>query len=188
MEKLRLEINHHGDKRYYKWDTDELHNPYGPSVEYKNGSKYWYVNGKLHRENGPAIEFASGRKDWYVNGKLHRENSPAIEFANGHKEWYVNGKLHREDGPAPADSITSWNIREDDGSNPSRPVMHKLHKLLISLWFLMLVLICVGDHVYEYHECKSIEQRSKFSVINGCEVNVGGTWVPRQAWGGDKNE
>ena len=35
----------------------------------KDGSKYWYLNGKLHREDGPAIEYASGTKFWYLNGK-----------------------------------------------------------------------------------------------------------------------
>ena len=30
----------------------------------------WYVNGKLHRDNGlPAIEYADGDKEWWVNGK-----------------------------------------------------------------------------------------------------------------------
>jgi len=91
MEKLRLEINDCGDKRYYKWDTDELHNPYGPAIERANGNKYWYLNGKRHREDGPAVEYAYGHKYWYLNGKRHREDGPAVEFANGHKEWYLNG-------------------------------------------------------------------------------------------------
>jgi hypothetical protein len=33
------------------------------------GSKFWYTNGKLHRENGPAIEFANGKKEYWLNGK-----------------------------------------------------------------------------------------------------------------------
>ena len=37
----------------------------------------------LHREDGPAIEYANGNKHWYLNGKLHREDGPAIENANG---------------------------------------------------------------------------------------------------------
>ena len=51
------------------------------------GTKRWYNDkGKLHRENGlPAIEWANGDKEWFLNGKLHRENGPAVESANGTK-------------------------------------------------------------------------------------------------------
>ena len=28
------------------------------------------INGKRHREDGPALEFADGTKEWYLNGKL----------------------------------------------------------------------------------------------------------------------
>ena len=31
--------------------------------------KYWYLNEKLHRENGPAIEYSDGHKEWWINGK-----------------------------------------------------------------------------------------------------------------------
>ena len=67
---------------------------------YKNGTKYWFLNGEYHREDGPAIEFATGTKEWYLNGNLHREDGPAVECADGDKFWYLNGKLHRKDGPA----------------------------------------------------------------------------------------
>jgi len=101
MEKLRLEIDCDGTKKYYKWDTYELHNPYGPAIEYADGDKFWY-------------EFADGDKAWYLNGKRHREDGPAFKYANGHKEWYVNGKLHREDGPAIeyADGDKAWWIND----------------------------------------------------------------------------
>jgi len=110
MEKLRVEIDHHGNNRYYKWDTDELHNPYGPAVEYADGDKVWYLNGKRHREAGPAVEWEDGDKEWWINGKRHRENGPAIEHVDGSKFWYINNKLHREDGPAIeyADGDKEW--------------------------------------------------------------------------------
>jgi len=104
MEKLRLEINDCGDKRYYKWDTCKLHNPYGPAIERANGNKVWYLNDKRHRKDGPAFECTNGDKEWYVNGKRHREDGPAVEYAHGHKEWWINGKFHREDGPAVEDA------------------------------------------------------------------------------------
>ena len=40
--------------RYYD-ENDELHRIDGPAVEYTNGSKYWFVEGKYHRLDGPAI-------------------------------------------------------------------------------------------------------------------------------------
>jgi len=114
MEKLRLEIDHHGDKKYYKCDTCELHNPYGPAIERANGYKAWYLNDKLHREDGPAVECANGHKCWYVNGKLHREDGPAVEYANGDKVWYVNGtKLTEEEFNNRHSSCTSKIVKID---------------------------------------------------------------------------
>ena len=57
-------------------------------VEYPNGTKYWYLNGKRHREDGPAIEYPNGEKHWYLNGKLHREDGPAVEYVDGTKRWF----------------------------------------------------------------------------------------------------
>ncbi len=76
------------------------HRADGPAIEYADGGKEWYVDGKLHRKDGPAVEYADGSKVWYVDGKRHREDGPAYEGSNGHKEWWLNGKRHREDGPA----------------------------------------------------------------------------------------
>ena len=67
------------------------------------GTKHWYSDPELtilHREDGSAIEYADGDKSWYINGKLHREDGPAIEHISGDNFWYIKGKLHREDGPA----------------------------------------------------------------------------------------
>ena len=33
---------------------------------FKNGPKYWYLNGELHREDGPAVECSDGTKDCRV--------------------------------------------------------------------------------------------------------------------------
>jgi len=43
-------------------------------IEYSDGSKSWWVDGKLHRLDGPAIE------------RLEDHTGP------GHKEWWVNGQ------------------------------------------------------------------------------------------------
>jgi hypothetical protein len=34
-----------------------------------DGSKCWTLNGQYHREDGPAIEWPNGTKKWYLNGK-----------------------------------------------------------------------------------------------------------------------
>ena len=94
-----IHINKHGDKFYYKdKEMNILHREDGPAIEFQDGYKVWYVNGKCHREDGPAIVFSNGDEAWYLNGLIHREDGPAID--EGGKYWYRNGVLHREDGPA----------------------------------------------------------------------------------------
>jgi hypothetical protein len=66
-------------------------------VEYFNGNKAWYLNGKYHRVDGPAFEYSSGTKSWYLYGKLHRVDGPAIELHNGDKSWCLNGKKYSQD-------------------------------------------------------------------------------------------
>ena len=65
----------------------------GPAIEWKNGNKEWYLNGKRHREDGPAIEFTNGEV-WYQNGKRHRTDGPAIVWASGEKFWYIDGNKY----------------------------------------------------------------------------------------------
>ena len=91
-------------------DKDQLHRLDEPAIEYADGSKSWYVDGKLHRLDGPAFERADGSKSWWVDGKRHRLDGPAIEWVNGTKEWYVDGKRHRLDGPAVewSDGYKAW--------------------------------------------------------------------------------
>ena len=87
-----IEINELGSKFYYKdKEMKILHREDGPAVEWWDGSKEWYLNGKLHREDGPAVEWWDGYKAWYLNGERHREDGPAIECSDGYKEWYLNG-------------------------------------------------------------------------------------------------
>jgi len=106
-------IYKNGSKFYYKDpEMTMLHRTDGPAVEWDDGSKIWYVDGKKHRLDGPASEWANGSKSWYVDDKLHRVDAPAYECANGYKEWYVDGKLHRLDGPAVehTDGRKSWYV------------------------------------------------------------------------------
>ena len=74
----------------WRLPTGEYHREDGPAIEYADGSKAWYQNGRRHRADGPAIEWANGGKEWYWNGQCHRETGPAIERADGIKEWWLH--------------------------------------------------------------------------------------------------
>jgi len=57
-----------------KWDPfKQLHRVDGPAIEYNNGTKFWFLNGKYHREDGPAVKDSNGNKSWYLNGKYYTE-------------------------------------------------------------------------------------------------------------------
>ena len=112
MKEYKVTVDEDGTVRWHKPGTNELHREDGPAVEYADGDKYWYINGKRHREDGSAIEYPDGTKYWYITGECDRENGKAIEWADGDKEWYINGERHREDGPAieRADGDKYWYI------------------------------------------------------------------------------
>ena len=62
-------------------------------VRTENGVIRYYKNGLLHRDNDfPAIEWNNGNKVWWFEGKLHRINGPTVEYSNGNKEWWYEGK------------------------------------------------------------------------------------------------
>ena len=59
---------------YYKKNINIRHNPYGPAVIWKNGSKEYHIENKIHRLDGPAIILSSGQEEYYINGKyLNKE-------------------------------------------------------------------------------------------------------------------
>lgn len=66
--KYRIEVDISGTRRYYN-AANQLHRDDGPAIEWRNGTKSWFQNGKRHRIDGAAIEFASGFKAWYINGE-----------------------------------------------------------------------------------------------------------------------
>jgi len=81
--------------RYYKGYL--IHKETGPAIEYINGDKEWYIEGKRHRKDGPALENYNGIKFWYIDGKKHREDGPAEEWRDGECYWYLNGKEYSEE-------------------------------------------------------------------------------------------
>jgi hypothetical protein len=119
-----------GNKCWYK--EGKYHREDGPACEFADGTKTWHKEGELHRLNGPAWEFPNGEKCWYKEGKKHRENGPAIELLDGRKLWYREDKLHRLDGPAIewSNGAKQWNI-ENNIYSPK-----KLSELINSCLFL----------------------------------------------------
>ena len=49
--------------------NSQLHNPYGPSVKFADGSEWYHIHGKRHRTDGPAIIHVSGLISYWVNGE-----------------------------------------------------------------------------------------------------------------------
>jgi len=41
--------------------------------ELDGGTKWYYFNKRWHREEGPAIEWENGHKSWFLNGKQYTE-------------------------------------------------------------------------------------------------------------------
>ena len=93
MQKYWVTVDDKGNTRWYKdANCTVFHRVGGPAVEYADGDKFWYINGKLHRTTGPAVEYADGDKSWWLNGLRHREDGPAVECANRTKAWWLNGE------------------------------------------------------------------------------------------------
>jgi hypothetical protein len=57
-------------------------------------AKVWHKNSFLHRDNDlPAVEFSNGNKEYWKDGKLHRIKGPAIEYkSSNYFVWYYEGE------------------------------------------------------------------------------------------------
>jgi len=89
---MRLKIDKEGNRWWFN-SEGYYHKIDGPAVEWSNGNKEWFLNGKRHRDDGPAIEWSNGYREWFINGELHRIDGPAVEWNDGWEEWYLNGKF-----------------------------------------------------------------------------------------------
>ena len=94
-----LSVGTFGTKRWYKdRENTTLHRLDGPAVEFENGDKFWYKDGKQHRDEKdpytgltlPAVEYKNGDKFWYKDDQQHRLDGPAVEYKTGDKFWYIN--------------------------------------------------------------------------------------------------
>jgi len=114
-----MKIKKYDDRTETLNDKGELHSFNKPAIEWVNGSKTWYKEGKIHRIDGPAmIDFTANlwwySRSWWEEGRLHRLDRPAVEHNNGAKFWFYEGKLHKLDGPAieSSDGSKEW-YKED---------------------------------------------------------------------------
>ncbi len=73
-------------------DILEIPNNYTGIIEWSNGDKEWYKNGKRYRTDGPAVECANGNKIWCKNGQWHRSDGPAFECFDGSVGYFINGE------------------------------------------------------------------------------------------------
>ena len=58
-----------------------------------HGDIFYYKDAELtifHREDGHAVEWVDGDKAWWLNGKRHRIDGPAVEGLDGFKAWWLN--------------------------------------------------------------------------------------------------
>ena len=63
---------------------------------YKDGttSSKYDSSKEVHRTDGPAVEYADGTKAWYIDGKQHRIDGPAAEYSDGDKSWYIDDERY----------------------------------------------------------------------------------------------
>jgi len=98
MQKYTVEINSNGTIRWYKEGTSILHREGGPAVEFANGEKHWYKNGKFHRTDGPALEWIGGENHWLIEGVEYTEAEfnkiTAKDNCDG-KEVIFEGKTYK---------------------------------------------------------------------------------------------
>lgn len=62
-----------------------------------SGIFYYNDKDQYHRLDGPAVEWYDGDKAWYIDGKRHRLDGPAVEYANENKYWFINGQSLTEE-------------------------------------------------------------------------------------------
>lgn len=63
-------------------------------IEFPDGAKQWYKDGKCHRDDGPACEYTDGLKYWFKDGKRYRLDGPAVEFPDGYEEWWLENQRY----------------------------------------------------------------------------------------------
>tara|TARA_B110000238_G_C15948575_1_gene362191 strand:+ start:115 stop:402 length:288 start_codon:yes stop_codon:yes gene_type:complete len=60
-------------------------------IEFSNGDKIWFLNGKIHRTDGPAVVRTDGINIWYLNGDLHRTDGPSVDRPDAVTRFHLYG-------------------------------------------------------------------------------------------------
>jgi len=78
----------------WEWINDDKvwHKQDSPAVEYDNGNKFWYINGKRHREDGPAVEWYYGGIEYYLDDFIYSYLDWLHIIRNRKLEELLNGK------------------------------------------------------------------------------------------------
>ena len=64
---------------------------------YEDRTEWYNLKGQLHREGGPAIEYANGTKSWYLNGKEYTETEFNKKTGKGCPETItINGTKYQK--------------------------------------------------------------------------------------------
>jgi hypothetical protein len=91
-------INHINEYSYNSKliDNIELFIKLNNSIDYF-GDKYWYKNGLFHRENDKsAIEYSDGGKQWWVNGKFIKRNYDNNYVVYNDKFFNIYGEIYEK--------------------------------------------------------------------------------------------
>lgn len=65
-------VDHNG-AIHYKNKLGLHHRLDGPALEYRDGSKYWMVDGRYHREDGPAMSLSDKTEYYYLEGSQYQK-------------------------------------------------------------------------------------------------------------------
>jgi len=86
------------DTFWYKPGTNIQHREDGPAIEWADGDKFWFLNGKRHREDGPAVVRANRAEGFYLEGNCYSEEQYAVEMNRRNNKDSCSGKIVEIDG------------------------------------------------------------------------------------------
>lgn len=111
-----MNVNH--IVKFYKNGHGQLHNnpEDGPALIHKDGSKYYFKNGRLHNPFGPAVVKSNGINEWWFEGQIINDRDQKVTRTYYNKKYgleiwkNINGTYHRPmkgvfTGPAKIDWI-----------------------------------------------------------------------------------
>jgi len=90
VNELKMKTVKYGNRVETLNDKGELHSFNDkPAVEWNDGDKEWYKEGKLHRTDRPAVMFDKICESWFKKGFRHRLDGPAIKWVHGNEDYYI---------------------------------------------------------------------------------------------------